>query len=762
MKKMLLMLLICSTAIFAVDRLWTNGSGDQDFVNYLNWYDLASDFVFTATDRPIINLAGTDAAILNADVICENLYIGAANNTTGQLDITGGTNSFISAQIGYSAGSNAILNISGGDTSFSGYLTIANNGSATAQLTITDGILRANRTTGAQNVGAVSDYYMSGGEFIVDTYGNIGLHGQGTFTMTGGKASFGSSMKLGSSNKLSSGILTMSGDAEFSVGSFTNVGDTGYGAIYMNGGTLNLDRVTFGNLPDPNAQGYLYLTDGEVNINQYCTVANGGTGVVEVSGGVLNSNRLLLGQSNNSGYLSEGYLTVTGGEVNLDDYLEIGRDGSGWLTLVGDSSKVSCSDFWISGLGTAEFVLNGSAGVGSGITAFTQADLSGEEPVLYDARFLLREGAQIDTSFAVGTDVAGDYVLIASSSPAEFLPASETDSSLATPLPTGDVTDFLTADAQTAGWSATLYQAGSGSAFVATSPITAAKAAWSSAGSSDIAVIDDDSIVLSSAKTANGAVVADAASATLEAAAGGSGNFVNFTVAENLGSTGTVNVTGGSITVDSVAYIGKQGDAALNVTSGSFNAANLIAATGDEALADIKISGDAVFGIDSVLALSAGSKLTVSGYQTDTNVGNLSLAEGANITFEVDENHGVGNGLVVAGNAVLGGTISMKPIGDRVDATYTVIRALGEIIVENEEMLDTVFSTYQIVENGEYQELQVEFFTPDDCEQVISTGFGIYGDINEDCYVDIADFAIIASKWLTCNDPTNPDCDLQL
>jgi hypothetical protein len=37
---------------------------------------------------------------------------------------------------------------------------------------------------------------------------------------------------------------------------------------------------------------------------------------------------------------------------------------------------------------------------------------------------------------------------------------------------------------------------------------------------------------------------------------------------------------------------------------------------------------------------------------------------------------------------------------------------------------------------------------------------GIYMDIdlNQDCYVNLADFAIIAGKWLYCNDPQNPSC----
>lgn len=34
------------------------------------------------------------------------------------------------------------------------------------------------------------------------------------------------------------------------------------------------------------------------------------------------------------------------------------------------------------------------------------------------------------------------------------------------------------------------------------------------------------------------------------------------------------------------------------------------------------------------------------------------------------------------------------------------------------------------------------------------------GDINADCYIDLKDFAILASQWLQCTDPENPDCNI--
>ncbi len=32
------------------------------------------------------------------------------------------------------------------------------------------------------------------------------------------------------------------------------------------------------------------------------------------------------------------------------------------------------------------------------------------------------------------------------------------------------------------------------------------------------------------------------------------------------------------------------------------------------------------------------------------------------------------------------------------------------------------------------------------------------GDANEDCYVDLADFAVFTEDWLRCTDPEDPNC----
>ena len=47
---------------------------------------------------------------------------------------------------------------------------------------------------------------------------------------------------------------------------------------------------------------------------------------------------------------------------------------------------------------------------------------------------------------------------------------------------------------------------------------------------------------------------------------------------------------------------------------------------------------------------------------------------------------------------------------------------------------------------------------PATCLATIEAGYGLKEDLNEDCQIDLADFAQLAAKWLMCNTPGEPDC----
>jgi hypothetical protein len=48
---------------------------------------------------------------------------------------------------------------------------------------------------------------------------------------------------------------------------------------------------------------------------------------------------------------------------------------------------------------------------------------------------------------------------------------------------------------------------------------------------------------------------------------------------------------------------------------------------------------------------------------------------------------------------------------------------------------------------------------PVNCAEAIEQYGKLTGDLNDDCYVDIADVNIVVSDWLDCFDPNDPRCD---
>lgn len=62
-------------------------------------------------------------------------------------------------------------------------------------------------------------------------------------------------------------------------------------------------------------------------------------------------------------------------------------------------------------------------------------------------------------------------------------------------------------------------------------------------------------------------------------------------------------------------------------------------------------------------------------------------------------------------------------------------------------------------ENGTTKLFSANMVSPASCEEAISMGQKITGDINEDCQIDMYDLTLLSKNWLRCNDPNNPSCD---
>jgi hypothetical protein len=644
-----------------------------------------------------------------------------------------------------------------------------------------------NRSQLCQVAGSTASFLITDGSFTSESYFNIS-QGTGTITATGGVLSLVTGMTLGNGNVAGHGTVSVSGTAEVNVGGTIVVGNDGFGRIDLSGGSISANQLSAAAKDNAESQAEIDISGGSFSVNEFFTIGSYGTALVDISGGALNANRMMIGLNSTAsstvnitggevnilgGYLTvaesgqgvldisggvlngnrlnvgvgaegNGTVTLSGGQLNIETYIEVGRDGTAKLSIVGDAADINSESLTFGPLSTIETGLNGSAGIGGGIQVCG----------LYDGNVLIYEGAVLDPYFLTGTDVAGKYLAVASAEPMTYY-AAGVDPELEDPaLITGDISDMLSTAAAGAGWSAEVIGAGPGSAIILSSPVAGTSQVWNSGADT-----------LNSAVAVDTAIVGDDAAASLAVTTGADAACTNLTIAAQGTSVADVSMDGGAVNVASTMVVGDEGNAALTMSGGTLSAGHLIAASGETSEAYIELSGSANLSVSGLLALGENADMAISGSTTAVTADNLTAAEGSNLTFQLDPALGVGNGIVLSGNAVLKGTITPEFIGERpADGVYTLIRAEGNIYIDDTMNIDNVFVSYEVVEAGDYNELQVTFFTPESCEDVIATGFALVGDLNEDCEVNLQDVAVMSTKWLLCNDPdpNRPECDWQI
>jgi hypothetical protein len=101
------------------------------------------------------------------------------------------------------------------------------------------------------------------------------------------------------------------------------------------------------------------------------------------------------------------------------------------------------------------------------------------------------------------------------------------------------------------------------------------------------------------------------------------------------------------------------------------------------------------------------------------------------------------------GEAKLGPELSHLMIGSMNDRGWPY-NAWGGYIDE--------FSVYAGVLSADRIAAHYAAWQPSSCAEAIARGLGLKGDLDGDCDVDFYDYAIFASEWLKCDDPSNPNC----
>lgn len=258
-----------------------------------------------------------------------DLYAGFGG--TSVMTISGGTTSFGNAYFGFSAGSSGTLNVSGGSisTSGSGVAYFGYNGTSTVN--VSGGTLSSGGDLYISYQNTATATLSGTGTISTGSTLFVGFEGTGSLTVNGGTLTSGSGV-IGQTTG-GTGTVTMNA----SVWNVTNdliVGQTvgGDGTLNLSTGNVSAARIFVGRLTG---------STGEVNVSAgtlalggtfpdgNLQVGNSGSGTMTVSGGSVTA------AGGNVGFAvgGNGSLTVSGGQLDVTGLLNIGKQGTGGLTL---------------------------------------------------------------------------------------------------------------------------------------------------------------------------------------------------------------------------------------------------------------------------------------------------------------------------------------------------------------------------------------------------------------------------------------------
>ncbi len=150
--------------------------------------------------------------------------------------------------------------------------------------------------------------------------------------------------------------------------------------------------------------------------------------------------------------------------------------------------------------------------------------------------------------------------------------------------------------------------------------------------------------------------------------------------------------------------------------------------------------------------------------------GNLSMTQsGSRLIYKTDTVGNFVSGINIAGTATLSNYLEIGLLEGAVlySGTYEVtVLTASTIDISGLQGIDCsegcmTVNSYRVDDNGDgtYSLIvSFEIDVPVDCADVYARGFGYATDINEDCSVDLNDFALMAAEWLFCNDPLDAFC----
>lgn len=217
----------------AANCFWSNTLNNNDFGVFSNWVVGTSVPNTFSNNALFINYSGANRAVISSDLdasvrFAKTVRVSTTNGYTGELLITGGTNTFGDAiQAGYLGGV-GIFTLSGGAVAFpTSFVTIAEQAGSLGIFTMTGGSFTGDRLTAATSPGATGMVIITGGEFNLAETDPTPASTSGYLRMGEGNAQ----IHIGGTAQVT---------VEFLLLGRTNAGPPDWGIMTMSNGVLNI------------------------------------------------------------------------------------------------------------------------------------------------------------------------------------------------------------------------------------------------------------------------------------------------------------------------------------------------------------------------------------------------------------------------------------------------------------------------------------------------------------------------------------------
>jgi autotransporter-associated beta strand protein len=303
-----------------------------------------------ATGNVIVGNGSTTSLLITdtASLSAGNLYI--ANNGSATLTMSGGTITSNAAYIGENGGTNGVANMSLGTWTTTQWTVIGDQSGSSGEVHQSGGTWNQNHTdwlSVGQN--GSGKYYMSGNSVLndpaaVDTSnrttnkGNIVVGrfaaggGVGLWDLTDTATAHIRDLMVGDQAN-TSGTVNIGGTSVVTSSYDFHIGNSGTGVVNINGGQLSTTSGWTQIGINNGSHGELHVNAGSISQREIQVGVNG-TGIVTASGGTLTATQPVTVGLNASG---NGSFTVNGnGIVNFNNGASIGVAGTGSMTLSGN------------------------------------------------------------------------------------------------------------------------------------------------------------------------------------------------------------------------------------------------------------------------------------------------------------------------------------------------------------------------------------------------------------------------------------------